>query len=240
MSRNAIRTGLFALGFISISTQIYLLREGYIVFYGNELILGIMLSVWMLLTGAGAWLGRHFERIKGKSGFLLFLMFLLSVLPVLMQIKLNLYREVSIPRGAMAGVYDVLYASFLVQLPFCLINGFLFTSLSIMLGKAGRAFSIESLGSLVSGALVNFIFLWVFPSGFSLLLISGLFIIMVVYCSFFSGKRFIPWVTIPSAILILVLLSMTNPRGISNKALYPAQRVVEQKETPYGQLTVTE
>ena len=41
MGKNAIRAGLFGLGFISISTQIYMLREGYIVFYGNELILGI-------------------------------------------------------------------------------------------------------------------------------------------------------------------------------------------------------
>ena len=139
MRKNAIRSGLFGLGFISISTQIYLLRESYMVFYGNELILGIMLSAWMLLTGAGAWLGRYYGRIKGQAGFLLFLMLMLSALPVLMVIKLNLYRALVLPTGTIAGINDVVYAAFLVQLPFCLINGFLFSSLSAMLRGAGNA-----------------------------------------------------------------------------------------------------
>jgi len=55
MGKNAIHAG-FRAGFISISTQIYLYARIYGVFNGNELILGIMLSAWMLLTGAGAWL----------------------------------------------------------------------------------------------------------------------------------------------------------------------------------------
>ena len=239
MNRNAIRAGLFALGFISISTQIYLLRESYIVFYGNELILGIALSLWMLLTGTGAWLGRFFERMNDKAGFLLFLMLLLSVMPVMMTLKLNLYRAVALPTGALAGINDVMYCSFLVELPFCLLNGFLFSALSSMLGKAGRAFSIEALGSVVSGALVNFIFLWFFSSGFSQLLITGMFLTVVVYISFHTGSRVIPWIILPISLLIMALLSMIDTRGISNKALYPGQDVVEQKETPYGQLVVT-
>lgn len=239
MNKNAIRAGLFALGFISISTQIYLLRESYIVFYGNELILGIMLSVWMLLTGLGAWLGRYFGRISDKQGFILFLMILLSVLPVLMMIKLNLYRAFTLPTGSLAGIDDVLYCSFLVQLPFCLINGFLFSSLSSMPGNAGKAFSIESLGSLVSGALVNFVFLWIFSSRLSLLLITAIFLILVIYFSFHMVSRIARWITLPLAAIIMVLLSWADVTGISNLSLYPSQSVIEQKETPYGQLVVT-
>jgi len=239
MRRNAIRSGLFGLGFISISTQIYLLRESYMVFYGNELILGIMLSVWMLLTGTGAWLGRYFSRIKGQAGFILFLMLLLSALPVLMMVKLNLYRALVLPTGTMAGIKDVMYAAFLVQLPFCIINGFLFSSLSAMLGRAGNAYSLESTGSLVAGALVNFALLWLYPSWLSILLLSGFYLITVVYFSFHFRNRFAPWITVLISALILIAVSKADVRGISYRSLYPGQSVIEDKETPYGQLIVT-
>lgn len=136
--KNAIRAGLCALGFISISTQIYLLRESYIVFYGNELILGIILSVWMLLTGTGAWLGRWFSRVRDPSGFILFLMLILSLLPLLMMIKLNLCRAILLPTGTVAGIRDVIYSACLVLLPFCIINGFLF-SIELYAWEGGRS-----------------------------------------------------------------------------------------------------
>ena len=239
MRKNAIRSGLFGLGFISISTQIYLLRESYMVFYGNELILGIMLSAWMLLTGAGAWLGRYYGRIKGQAGFLLFLMLMLSALPVLMVIKLNLYRALVLPTGTIAGINDVVYAAFLVQLPFCLINGFLFSSLSAMLRGAGNAYSLESAGSMAAGALVNFVLLWLFPSWLSIILMSIFYLLTVVYYTFHLRNRFLPWVTLLASALIIFTLFKSDIKGFSYHSLFPGQTVVEDKETPYGQMVVT-
>ena len=239
MNKNAIRAGLFSLGFISISTQIYLLRASYMVFYGNELILGIMLSAWLLLTGAGAWLGRYFSKIRGPAVFVLFLMLLLSALPALMLIKLNLYRALVLPTGTLAGINDVVYAAFIVQMPFCLINGFLFSALSSMLDKAGNAYSLESAGSMFSGAIVNFILLWFFSSSFSILLLSGCYLITVVYFSFHVPGRLSPWITLLVSVMIMMLLSKTDIRTVSYHALYPGQSVIEDKETPYGQLVVT-
>ncbi|MCX6282836.1 MAG: hypothetical protein NTW31_01155, partial [Bacteroidetes bacterium] len=239
MGKNAIRAGLFGLGFISISVQIYMLREGYIVFYGNELILGIMLSAWMLITAAGAWLGRYFKAISGPSGFVLFLMMLLSVLPALMMVKLNLYRALVLPTGSLAGINDVVYAAFLVQMPFCLINGFLFSALSNMLGKAGSAYSMEAAGSLTAGALVNFALLWLFSSWLSILLLTGLYLITVVFFSFHCRGKFTPWLILIASAIFLVLLAKTDLREISIHSLYPGQSVIEEKETPYGQIIIT-
>jgi len=271
--KNAIRTGLFGLGFISISTQIFLLRESYVVFYGNELILGIMLSAWMLLTGTGAWIGRWFPGIKDQGRFVLFLMLILSALPVLMIIKLNLYRAILLPAGTIAGIRDVVYAAFLVLLPFCIINGFLFSALSSMLGKAslsvkpgdeksygmkhdatqdspeyhvsagrkapGNAYFLESFGSMAAGTLVNFILLWLFPSWQSELFITGLYLLSVVVFAFYFKGRYIPWITILISALIMFLLISADIRGISYYSRYPGQTVIEDKETPYGQLVVT-
>ncbi|MCX6282137.1 MAG: hypothetical protein NTU51_09250 [Bacteroidetes bacterium] len=239
MSKNAIRAGLFGLGFISISTQIYLLRQGFIVFYGNELILGIMLSAWMLLTGAGAWLGRYYRRIKGQTRFVLFLMLLLSALPVLMLLKLNLYRALVLPIGALAGINDVVYATFLVLLPFCLINGFLFSALSHMLDDAGKAYSLESAGSMVSGAMVNFILLWLVPSWISMLIISGCYLITVTFFAFHIQGRYTGWFTLLISGGLIILLSNTGIHDISIRSMYPGQSIIEEKETPYGQLVIT-
>ena len=239
MRKNAIRSALFGLGFLSISTQIYLLRESYIVFYGNELILGIMLSVWMLLTGAGAWLGRYFSGVRRKFRFILFLMLLLSALPVLMMIKLDLYRALVLPAGTIAGLNDVIYAAFLVQLPFCLINGFLFSSLSALLRHAGNAYSLEASGSMVAGAVVNFILLWLLPAWLSLLLMSGLYLATVVFFSFSFQNRMVPLLTVFVSGLILFALFTADARRIGYHSMYPGQSVIENRETPYGQLVIT-
>ena len=42
----------------SLTTQVILLREFVSVFQGNELVIGAVLASWMMLTGAGAFLGR--------------------------------------------------------------------------------------------------------------------------------------------------------------------------------------
>ena len=94
-----LQLSLFTLGFSSLVTQVYLLRESIPAFNGNELVIGIILGNWMLLTGAGAYLGRFFRKIRGKIPFLLFLQFIYSILPLLTLLKLDLWRAVSVPSG---------------------------------------------------------------------------------------------------------------------------------------------
>ena len=55
-----------ALGISSIITQIILIREFLSVFSGNELVFGIILANWLLLTGIGAYIGKYSDQIKEK------------------------------------------------------------------------------------------------------------------------------------------------------------------------------
>jgi len=244
--RSAIRFALFGIGFLSISTQIYLIREFISVFYGNELAFGIILANWMLLTGLGAWLGRYFVRVKGKVTFTTFLLVLLSVLPTLMLVKLDLFKIMVFPYGSMVSPWGLTYTSFLVQLPFCLVNGYLFSALSIL--GAGeedpsffaRAYSVESLGSLAAGLLVNFICLWFFTSFQSLLLVTALFLSLVLVFAFYSHKRsrFI-LVLVVSSFLLIILLRF-DPEPVIQRLLYQNQRILAGRESPYGKVVVTE
>jgi spermidine synthase len=244
--RFATLSALFGLGWISISTQIYLVREFLSLFSGNELVLGMVLGNWLLLTGLGAWLGRTIPRIRGQRTFVLFLLVLLSVIPILAVFKLDVWRSIIFPYGSMTGLWGVTYTSLIIQLPFCLINGYLFTSLTALyaesrpVGAAGTAYAVESLGSLAAGVLVNFALLWLLGTFDSLRILFAAFAVTIIIFSL-SFARW--WATLIVVLLMggLVQILFKVPFiRLSNAALFRDQAVVLDKDTPYGRVVVTE
>src|ERR1019366_761612 len=60
-----LRLILSLLGFTAVIAQVVLMRELLVVFYGNELALGVMLANWLLWTAFGAsLLGRWAMRVS--------------------------------------------------------------------------------------------------------------------------------------------------------------------------------
>jgi spermidine synthase len=243
---NAIRTGLFALGFLAMGMQVYLIRACMSLFTGTELVAGIVLSSWMLLTGLGAWLARFSGRLAGLRGLTLVLMLFLSLLPWLTIILLNLLKAWLVPYGSMAELNIIAGLSFLVAIPFGLVNGYLFTSLNVLLSRTregssvSAAYVIESAGSLVAGALVNFILLW------TLGLFQGLAVLTLIYLAgtivfalSFSGKRIL-LVSIAWSVGLAAVILFTDPAVFSAHLQYRDQRVICSRSTPYGELAVTE
>jgi len=244
--RFAIFTALFGLGFISISTQIYLLREFLYVFQGNELILGVALANWMLLTGFGAFIGRFSKQMNEREPFILFLLVMLSIIPVLTVLKLDIWRSVVFPTGTMVGLKEIFYTSLLLQTPVCFVSGFLFTALATLAPKSkgnnplGGAYAIESLGSMVAGVLVNFIFLWIMGAFPGMKIIAVIFLATVIIYTF-SMNGIAPKVLVPLiAIGIVIGLYSFSFTHFSLSMLYEGQEVVEDRETPYGRVVVTE
>ncbi|MDD2763616.1 MAG: fused MFS/spermidine synthase [Opitutaceae bacterium] len=66
-SRRLILLAVGGLGVSAVMTQLVLMRELLAAFSGNELVFGISLGSWLLLTGAGAWLGRWIS-CRGAAG----------------------------------------------------------------------------------------------------------------------------------------------------------------------------
>ncbi|TES86504.1 spermine synthase, partial [Candidatus Aerophobetes bacterium] len=55
------------LGFTGMVAQVLLLREMLVIFYGNELTIGIILGNWLVPEAIGAFfLGRQIEKIRAK------------------------------------------------------------------------------------------------------------------------------------------------------------------------------
>ncbi|HOP36230.1 MAG TPA: hypothetical protein PL090_07880, partial [Syntrophales bacterium] len=66
-SRNILLAAVIVTGVSSLVTQIAVTREVINLSSGNEVVLGVVFSLWMFLTGGGAWLGR-FVHSRGAAG----------------------------------------------------------------------------------------------------------------------------------------------------------------------------
>ena len=77
-------------------------------FSGNEMVLGIVLGLWMLLMGAGAWLGGHAARLRCPTDALAVLLGGTAILPPVQVFLLRALRNVIFVRGAEVGVTQTL------------------------------------------------------------------------------------------------------------------------------------
>jgi spermidine synthase len=240
-AKNAIRLMLFGLGFLAIGTQIYLMREFLIVFSGNELIFGIVLALWMLFTGAGAYLGRLSHYLRVKLGFAVVLLFLTGLFPTLLLISLDLMKVLMVPAGSTASLWMIITAAAAVQLPFCILNGFLFSFLSAWSSgnPLAEAYSWESLGSMASGALVNFVFLWIFDQYQSLLLLTTVYFILLLIFTWLMAPRSWFYLALVPSLSLIGLLLLVDFKAFSEKILFRDQHVISNMGTPYGQVVVT-
>ena len=118
----SLRTSILVAGFSAILVQLVFLRELLNVFEGNEAVLGIVLGNWMLLMGAGAWLGKHIRTQKPVSLFIL-AQILQAVLPLATIFLLRTGRHLVWVRGASLGMSETILGCFVILLPFCVTAG---------------------------------------------------------------------------------------------------------------------
>lgn len=152
-----------ALGAAAMITQLTLLRELLGAFSGNELVLGLALGGWLLLTGAGAWLGSLPGEGRPPEKLLAAGLIGVALLPVLQFLALRGARDVLLPRGGTAGLGATILGCGATLLPFCVLSGALLTvacRAAARTGAAaptGRVYLADTLGSLFGGACFSFV-----------------------------------------------------------------------------------
>ena len=124
-------------GVSALMTQLTLMRELLSVFSGNELIFGIVLGNWMLLTGIGSALGKTANRLKSPIAVLIVLEILIALLPVADVFLLRSLRNIVFIRGAEVGVAETVASCFVLMAPYCLATGYLLT-LACLAAASGR------------------------------------------------------------------------------------------------------
>jgi spermidine synthase len=237
---------VFLLGLTSIAAQIILLREFLSFFYGNELILGLILANWMLLTALGAYLGKNAEhRIHHLAG-VLHMMIWLAVLPFVLVFMMYYLRNIVFSQGAMVNLLQIYLSSLVLLLPFCLVSGLLFTLLSELTSRQyqrnliSRVYAWESFGSLVGGIVFNLVLIWFLKTFESLSLLIFLNMIFIFFVSWRCRCRRLMVLSVVLGLGVVCLNVLFNPDLKAREFLYRGHTVEYYKSSPYGNIVVTQ
>lgn len=232
------------LGSTTLITQLILLRAFISVFSGNELVMGILLANWMLITGLGAYVGRFLIR-QSMPSFIFFLQMISAILPILTVFLLNFLRYRIFPYGVMLDLFQVYYFALILLLPFCLLTGILFTAYAVRLSSISgqneirKVYAYESAGGFAGGFIFSLLLVFIL-STYQILLIILLLNAIIVLLMFSIQKTttgIIITLTIGLGAITALLGSDTSTPGI--KYIFNKQEIIELNDSPYGQITIT-
>ncbi len=160
-------TAVVLIGAHATMAQVILVRELLVVFYGNELCLGVILGAWLFGVALGAGLGA--KAIKGwknkQTAFLYLILALCLTLPGQV-VAIRLLRfMVHVPYGQHISILTLFLFSPLIIIPFSFVIGFIFPFSAhafrgLTRGAAtdiGVMYILESLGSLMGGVVFTFV-----------------------------------------------------------------------------------
>jgi spermidine synthase len=125
-----VRAALILIGFTAAVAQIVLLRELMVVFYGNEISIGLMLGSWLFWTAAGSSLaGRLAARARQPRRLMAGIQVLIAaILPgTVLAVRAAKGLLQTVP-GEILGPGAMLLTSFSALGPLCILSGGLFTA----------------------------------------------------------------------------------------------------------------
>lgn len=234
-----------ALGVSAFVTQLVLMRELLAAFAGNELVLGIVLGSWFLLTGLGTTLRRLLPAGRTPVPWLVVGQWLVALAPPASVVALRLLRNVVFVRGAEVGPAETVAATLVLLTPYCLTTGALLTAATRLMAdrqgvrSVGLVYSLDSLGGIAGGLLFTFVLVaWLDHLG-NLYLPMTLNLFAAVGVAW-SDRR---WrLAAASGALLAGTLAMAvgvDLEGFSLRRQFPGQEVVFRGHSPYGSLVVT-
>jgi spermidine synthase len=170
----AILSSIFLIGFTAMAAQIVIMREFLIVFYGNEVSIGLVLVSWLIWGAVGSWpLGRFADKAKSKIFLFSICQPALSFFLVLCILAIRLIKfYFRLTPGEIVGFIPMFISSFIILAPIGILLGFMFslgcriyqTKSAETAQNIGMAYCLESIGALAGGVLLSFIFIRLFNS----------------------------------------------------------------------------
>ncbi len=245
LSKENYRLYLIILGFVTIVSQVIYIREFISVLTGNELVVGLVLSGWMLITGWGAFSGRKKDFSDFSLNRGIGILTALSLFSPVLIYLLYWIKNQMFPPGTLLDIETSVLLIFLFLFPVCFLSGYLFTAFSTLLSYSaennltGKAYSYESMGSLAGGLLFSIVLGRLFNSFQIFGIISALVLFAGAWTNY-KNKTGRLWKFVLPGIIIPVAVFYFNPEKFVHKVTFPNQDLVIAKNTRYGKLAVTE
>ena len=237
--RRAIAVAVSAGGAAALLAQVVLLREILASSQGNELMLGIALALWLLLTGFASAVGGRMVRQPARAA--LWLGYLLRMAPLLLLGSLWMTRWAGPDAlGQVPSISAVVVASLFALAPACLLGGLCFAWALAALAGEGRAallYGAETIGAAAGGLLFHFLLADRLSSVW-IMFIAGTTCALASLCLAFGQKRIATVVGL-AVVGISAVLSPWLSLSLA-KARFPGEQVLSLQPSRYGLLAVVE
>ena len=245
--KRAVILSSAVLGTTSIVSQIVILRELLVIFYGNELSIGLMLASWLIWVAAGSWiLGRFGERLARKPSSIVAVHVSAAVLiPALVFLSRTIKNVFLFSPGEIVGIVPMLLSSSMVLAPLCLLLGFTFTLLCASYPKdiasaerIGSVYILEAIGSTFGGLVFSLIlirFLTPTQTGF---LLGGLNLISGLLSARTIRVRLIPVTLLTAYIIALALGATEKLEELAVSSRWKGLELVFNDNSIYGNVAV--
>ncbi len=226
MKDRACLIGSFILlGLVGLIAQAICIRESLVIYFGNELTIGIILASWLLGIAAGAFLASWFVD-KTRLPLINLYCLLLIIFSLLWPVQIYLIRLtrhfLNAPIGEHISFLSLLLTNFLLIIPLSLVLGLVFP-LACRIYRSytgakepaigiGRVYILEALGSLAGGVIFTFCLAGYFHS-FSIITMTNLTLLIIVFGLLSTNIKI-------SHVLkaICLLLIMVNIYGLADGA----------------------
>lgn len=256
--QSALFLAVCGLGISAAIVQLTLMRELVSALSGNELVLGVVLGSWFLLTGIGAMLGRTARRVREPLALLIPAQMAVALLPIADVLLVRCGRDVVFLRGVEPGVTGTVTSVLVLLAPYCLVMGYLLPLACALVNRGsnhppsnppsgsdmgegiGRVYFLDSAGGIVGGLVFTFVLVWWFDPMATLCLPALLNLCLAgVVAIVFRRWRLAAGVVISSLVPVGIFWPW-NLETLSTRLQYPGQAIRFQGNSPYGRLTVTE
>ncbi len=235
------RSFFMMLGYISIMAQLVLLREFIKNFHGNELVIGIFLAVWMILTALGARIGSGYV-VPMNPRRISFLLVTMSGLPILVYLLLILVNRFLFLPGLQPGLLDTVISVLILTSLFTGLSGFLFgvvsRSVKNSINKASP-YMLDAIGSVAGGILCSMLFMHLLDNFQLLAFLFMTTSVSVIIIYRFPVRRGPRWILIMAVTLLFVLSLIPGLQNELQGLRYRNEEILETRDTPIGNLTFT-
>ncbi len=223
-------------------TQLLLIREFLAAFHGNEFVIALILSTWLLLGGSGAWLARIAAAGRPAAarhlGWLS--LALVGVTPVLFFAVRGL-RDVFFIHGTSVGFYPTLAYTVCTLAPYALLVGFLlpyslYILRAVQPGYSGAfVYMTDNLGDVAGGALFAFALVHL-VTPLQAVLLANLPLFIVGWHLMGPDRRFKPATLLTMSVVLSLLAA--GVLGERQSLATSAAELVHYQESRHGRITV--
>ncbi len=229
-------------GIASVVTQLLSVRELLAQFSGNEFVIALILTIWLVMGGAGTLLARWFSdrRPATCSGLGVLTLILAAGSPIQI-LAIRLLRDVFFLPGSGTGFSATLLFILGTISPYALLIGFalpysLYAIRRDIPGYPGtRVYLADNVGDVTGGLLFSFVLVFVLLPFQALLILNTILILLALFLFPRSRRRNITVLLGCAAALASGLLGF----GLEKRSLSPEDgELLAYEESRYGRIQV--